>query len=54
LQLGKADSDDSRKALRTARSDTRGSVQDRAFTLPAGLDYARRELRGRMEMSGNR
>jgi uncharacterized surface protein with fasciclin (FAS1) repeats len=54
LQLGNTVPDESRKALRTALADTRGSVQDRAFTLRAGLDYARLELRGRMETSGNR
>jgi len=54
LALGSAVPDDGRRALRTAISDTHGSVRDRAFTLREGLDDARRSLTGMMELSSGR
>jgi len=50
LALGKAVPDDARRALRAALSNTSGSTRDRAFTLRAVLDEARRVLSTRTQM----
>ena len=54
LALGDAVPSESRRALQQALGDTSGSISDRAFTLRAGLDVARRELGVRMESHGGR
>jgi transforming growth factor-beta-induced protein len=54
LALGNAVPDEGRRALRAALGNTSGSVRDRAFTLRAGLDDARRSLTGQMETSSGR
>jgi transforming growth factor-beta-induced protein len=48
LALGDAVGANAQRALRDALANTQGSERDRAFTLRAGLDEARRSLSSRM------